>query len=157
MEAWPSYATYAVSFLTIDIIWVNHHTILDRVRRADWPLLFINLVFLMVVAAIPFPTSLLADYLREGHDDRLAAAIYGGRCGRWGWQAAPSGSTWSAPAFFGRGRSGAYQEVPDHVRAGHSGLPARHRGSTLSAELGLAVYALVALFYLFDVLPLLKT
>ena len=41
-------------------------------------LLFINLVFLMVVAAIPFPTAVFADYLKEGHDERLAAAIYGG-------------------------------------------------------------------------------
>jgi uncharacterized membrane protein len=41
-------------------------------------LLFMNLVFLMAVAAIPFPTALLGDYLQAGHDERLAAAVYGG-------------------------------------------------------------------------------
>ncbi|MBA2712872.1 MAG: DUF1211 domain-containing protein, partial [Rubrobacteraceae bacterium] len=78
LEQWPSYATYVVSFLTIGIIWVNHHAILDRTRRVNRALLFINLIFLMVVAAIPFPTAVFADYLKEGHDERLAAAIYGG-------------------------------------------------------------------------------
>jgi uncharacterized membrane protein len=157
LEAWPSYATYAVSFLTIGIIWVNHHTILDRVRRVDRPLLFINLVFLMLVAAIPFPTALLADYLREGHDDRLAAAIYGGTmwvmglaiCAIWAYVVP----------------RGLLHERVDRDLAGRSllifavGIPAYPLGigaSALSAKLGLAVYALVALFYLVDVLPPLK-
>ena len=78
LENWPSYATYVVSFLTIGIIWVNHHAVLERIRNVNHPLLFINLVFLMAVAAIPFPTALLADYLQAGHDESLAAAVYGG-------------------------------------------------------------------------------
>jgi uncharacterized membrane protein len=154
LDAWPSYATYAVSFLTIGIIWVNHHTILDRVSRADRPLLFINLVFLMVVAAIPFPTALLADYLREGHDDRLAAIIYGGTMWAMGLAIC---AIW---AYVVRG--GLLHERVDRDLARRSlrlfavGIPAYPLGiaaSALSAELGLAVYALVSLFYLFDVLP----
>src|ERR687885_2746203 len=78
LESWPSYATYVVSFLAIGIIWVNHHAVMDRIKSVNRPLLFLNLVFLMAVAVIPFPTALLADYLRAGHDERLAAAIYGG-------------------------------------------------------------------------------
>src|SRR5215212_7944350 len=77
LERWPSYATYVVSFLTIGIIWVNHHAVLERIRNVNRPLLFVNLVFLMAVAAIPFPTALLADYLQAGHAERLASAIYG--------------------------------------------------------------------------------
>lgn len=75
---WPSYATYVVSFLVIGIIWVNHHAVLERIRKVDRPLLFLNLVFLMAVALIPFPTALLTDYLQAGHDERMAAAVYGG-------------------------------------------------------------------------------
>ncbi|MDQ3911119.1 MAG: TMEM175 family protein [Actinomycetota bacterium] len=78
LENWPSYATYVVSFLTIGLIWVNHQAVLDRIRDVTRPLLFMNLVFLMAVAAVPFPTALLADYLRAGHDESLAAAVYGG-------------------------------------------------------------------------------
>jgi uncharacterized membrane protein len=77
LERWPSYATYVVSFLTIGIIWVNHHAVMERIKNVNRPLLFLNLVFLMAVAAIPFPTALLADYLQAGHDERLASAIYG--------------------------------------------------------------------------------
>jgi uncharacterized membrane protein len=39
----------------IGIIWVNHHAVMDRIKRVNRPLLFLNLVFLMAVAAIPFP------------------------------------------------------------------------------------------------------
>jgi uncharacterized membrane protein len=77
LERWPSNATYAVSFLTLGIIWVNHHAVMDRIKKVNRPLLFLNLVFFMAVAAIQFPTALLADYLRVGHDERLAAALYG--------------------------------------------------------------------------------
>ena len=154
LEQWPSYATYAVSFLTIGIIWVNHHTIMDRVRRVDRPLLFINLVFLMLVAAIPFPTALLADYLNEGHDDRLAAAIYGGTMWAMGLAIC---AIW---AYVVRG--GLLHEGVDRDLARRSlrifavGILAYPLGvvvSTLNAELGLVVYALVALFYMFDALP----
>jgi uncharacterized membrane protein len=57
LEQWPSYATYVVSFLIIGIIWVNHHAVMERIRRVNRRLLFMNLVFLMVVAVIPFPTA----------------------------------------------------------------------------------------------------
>jgi uncharacterized membrane protein len=78
LTQWPAYAAYVVSFMTIGIIWVNHHAVLERIRVVNRPFLFLNLLFLMAVAVIPFPTALLADYLREGHDERLAAAVYGG-------------------------------------------------------------------------------
>jgi uncharacterized membrane protein len=75
-EAWPAYLGYAVSFLTIGIIWVNHHTVLGLVERADRPFLLANVVFLMCVAFIPFPTRLLAEHLRED-GARAAALAYG--------------------------------------------------------------------------------
>src|SRR5215468_10964520 len=63
LEAWPQYFAYVVSFLTIGIMWMNHHTILAHVTRVDRPLLVLNLLLLMGVVAIPFPTALVADHL----------------------------------------------------------------------------------------------
>ncbi len=75
---WPIYAAYVTSFLTIGIIWINHHAMISRLARADHSILMLNLVLLLTIAVIPFGTSLLAQYLREGHGAKLAAAIYGG-------------------------------------------------------------------------------
>ena len=59
LHSWPSYVAYAVSFLTIGIIWINHHTVFTQIRRVDRLFLLINVAFLMVVAFIPFrPASL---------------------------------------------------------------------------------------------------
>ena len=66
LRTWPSYAAYAVSFLTIGIMWVNHHTVLDQIGRADRTFLFLNVVFLMLVAFVPFPTRLVAEHFRDG-------------------------------------------------------------------------------------------
>jgi uncharacterized membrane protein len=75
---WPHYATYVVSFLTIGIIWMNHHAQFRRIEEADRTLTVLNLVLLMIVTAIPFPTSLLASYLHDGADEHVAAAVYAG-------------------------------------------------------------------------------
>ena len=77
-DQWPSYAAYVVSFLTIGIIWINHHAMIARVARANHSLLVLNLLLLMTVAILPFTTALVADYLRESEGEKLAAAIYGG-------------------------------------------------------------------------------
>lgn len=75
---WPNYAAYAISFLTIGIIWINHHAALARLREPDHTILVLNLLLLMSVCVLPFATSLFASYLREGHGEHLAAAVYGG-------------------------------------------------------------------------------
>jgi len=78
LHEWPSYLAYLVSFLVVGIIWVNHHAMFQLVRQVDRKLLFLNLVLLLVVAAIPFPTALLAEYLNAGRDSHTAAAVYSG-------------------------------------------------------------------------------
>ena len=152
---WPSYATYVVSFLVIGIIWVNHHAVLERIRKVDRPLLFLNLVFLMAVAVIPFPTALLAEYLKAGHDEHLAAAVYGGSMTLMG---VTFGSIWAYAVLGGD----LLHEGIDPARARRSlwifaaGNPLyvlAIGASLLSAKLALAIYALLALFYMFDVLP----
>ena len=77
LAEWPSYAAYAISFLTIVVIWVNHHVVFDSMDRIDRPLLFLNALLLLTVAVIPFPTSLLAHYLQAGYDQQAAAFTYG--------------------------------------------------------------------------------
>ena len=77
VQEWPSYAAYFISFSTIVVIWVNHHGIIDAIERFDRVLLFLNGLLLLTVAAIPFPTGLLAHYLQSGHDQTAAAVAYG--------------------------------------------------------------------------------
>ena len=76
-DHWPVFAAYAVSFATIGIIWVNHHTLFKNVTKIDRTLLFVNLLLLFFVVSIPFATSTIAAYLRAGNGDAsLAAVIY---------------------------------------------------------------------------------
>jgi uncharacterized membrane protein len=75
VQIWPSYAAYAVSFLTIGIIWVNHHTVMGQVARVDRLFLFLNVLFLMFVAFIPFPTRLLAEYINTPGASAAAVAF----------------------------------------------------------------------------------
>ena len=75
---WPSYAAYVTSFLTIGIIWINHHAMIDRLRRTDHVILILNLVLLMSIGIIPFATSLMAAYLRQSSGESVAAAVYSG-------------------------------------------------------------------------------
>src|ERR1700751_5882636 len=77
-DQWPVYAAYVVSFLTIGIIWINHHVMIRRLREPDHMILFLNLLLLMSIAVLPFATSLMATYLRETRGQHLAAVIYSG-------------------------------------------------------------------------------
>jgi uncharacterized membrane protein len=72
---WPSYFAYLVSFLVIGIIWINHHTMFTLVNRVDRRVLFVNLLLLLTISVIPFPTRLLAEYLLDS-DAGVAAAVY---------------------------------------------------------------------------------
>lgn len=75
---WPEYVAYAISFITIGIIWINHHVVFSRLRVADHAILILNLLLLLWIALIPFATSLMTQYLRLGHGQYLAAAVYAG-------------------------------------------------------------------------------
>jgi uncharacterized membrane protein len=75
-DAIAHYAAYIVSFPVIGIIWVNHHGVFRQIARVDRVLLFANLVLLLFVAAIPFPTALLAEHLGEATASHPAAFAY---------------------------------------------------------------------------------
>ncbi len=73
---WPADVSYVVSFLTIGIIWVNHHNVLRHLDRCDRGLLFLNVFMLMTVALIPYPTALVSHYART--PNATAAAVFYG-------------------------------------------------------------------------------
>lgn len=76
LHIWPSYLAYAASFVTIGIMWVNHHTIMAQVERADRRFLVANIGLLMCIAFFPFTTRLVAENVR-GDGAMAAAMAYG--------------------------------------------------------------------------------
>jgi TMEM175 potassium channel family protein len=71
---WPSYLAYVTTFLIIGVIWINHHHCVSLLRRVDRTFLFINLLLLLTVAFMPFPTRLVAQYLQKsGERDAVIA------------------------------------------------------------------------------------
>jgi uncharacterized membrane protein len=77
-EQWPNYAAYVVSFLTIGIIWINHHAMLRRLVGVDHAILLLNLLLLLTIVVLPFSTALMAEYLKASHGQNLAAAVWSG-------------------------------------------------------------------------------
>jgi uncharacterized membrane protein len=77
LALWPSYLAYAVTFLFIGQVWANHHVMFDHIRAADRVVLLLNTLLLMVVAFLPFATSVLAGAFRSGHGERTAVVFYG--------------------------------------------------------------------------------
>jgi uncharacterized membrane protein len=75
LHIWPSYLAYATSFLVIGIIWLNHHHTVTLIGRVDRTFLFVNLLLLLVVSFIPFPTRLVAEYLHKP-GERQAVLAY---------------------------------------------------------------------------------
>jgi uncharacterized membrane protein len=74
---WPAYMAYLISFTTIGAAWLAHNGITDRLPRVDPILLRINLLLLLVVAFLPFPTKLIADALHQTDDVRVFVTLYG--------------------------------------------------------------------------------
>jgi uncharacterized membrane protein len=154
---WPSYAAYLISFLVIGIIWVNHHNVFKLIARVDRPLLFINLMLLMFVSVLPFPTELLARYIRHGPaDSHLAAAIYsvnmlaiGVVFGLlWLWASRPGGGLLHERLDEGAARLALRRfGLGNLVYAMTVGL------SFVNALLTLVLHFIVAIYYVFDQLP----
>jgi uncharacterized membrane protein len=71
LDRWPQILSYVLSFLVIGVFWMAHHRMFKYVRRIDQPLIWLNLLFLMCVAFIPFPTGVLGD-----HDGSRGAIIF---------------------------------------------------------------------------------
>jgi uncharacterized membrane protein len=83
LHGWPTYLSYLATFLTVGVIWLNHHSVFQKIRHVDRALQWWNLILLLLVSFTPFPNALLAEYLGDvhhggllGRDARVAAAVY---------------------------------------------------------------------------------
>jgi uncharacterized membrane protein len=154
-EHWPAFAAYVVSFLTIGIIWVNHHTLFENFAHVDRPLLFFNLLLLFFVVTIPFATATLAAYLRHNNTDAaLAAAIYEGVF--FGMSIAFGSLFWwsirhehlKAPLSPADARKAMIR-----FGGGNLGYVAAIGVAFLSAPVALVISALLAVYYMFEQTP----
>jgi uncharacterized membrane protein len=153
--AWPHYFAYVVSFLTIGVMWMNHHTIMAHVSRVDRPLLVLNLLLLMGVVAIPFPTQLVAEHLR-GSGGTAATVTYGlvmivisaGFAGIWVYVVT------HGPALGAAVPQGALrQSVPGFTLGGAVYVAGTLIAAIVSAVAGLIIFGLLGVYYLFEHLP----
>ena len=76
LKLWPSYLGYLTSFLTIGVMWINHHYVFSLVGRVDRTMLLLNTTLLLMIAFVPFPTAVLAQFI-ETDGARAAAVLYG--------------------------------------------------------------------------------
>jgi uncharacterized membrane protein len=148
LTEWPSYIAYAISFATIVVIWVNHHAVMDVLERLDRRLLFLNGLLLLTVAAIPFPTALVAKYIQAGHDQTTAAVAYG-------LTMTAMSVAFAALNLYSRRFRRALAKL-DWVGllTGTFLWPMGTLLSLINVSLGLAVYAFIVVFYV--VLPILR-
>jgi len=77
IRQWPTYAAFLISFSFIGIMWVNHHRLFNHIRRSDNGLMFYNLLLLLGVTVVPFPTALIAAHYNAA-DRTLSAAAFNG-------------------------------------------------------------------------------
>jgi len=152
---WPQFVAYLISFLTIGIIWVNHHALVRNIAKVDRVLLFLNLFLLLFVVLIPFATSTMASYLAQpGYDSHVAMAVYAGVF---------EGMAIAFSALFGwtlkEGRL--HQPVPRHARRAAAGRFLAGNVPYLVAisvafftpAVSLGLIGAVALYYVFENTP----
>lgn len=78
LDEWPSFFGYALSFMFIGITWMNHHDMFRDIERVDHWLMVSNLLLLLFISFIPFPTAVLAENLQDSDGLRTAVLLYGG-------------------------------------------------------------------------------
>jgi len=79
VNLWPSYLAFLASFMTIGVMWLNHHRLFTLINKKDDGLIAFNLLLLLGVTWLPFPTALLAEHLLGSHaDQQVAALVYAG-------------------------------------------------------------------------------
>ena len=157
VQAWPEYFAYVVSFLTIGIMWMNHHTIVAHVTRVDRPLLVINLLLLMGIVAIPFPTALVAEHLTGSSKAAATAtvtyglvmiAISAGFAALWVYVATHAAALGAAVPP---------EALRNSLRGWTLGGVAYVAGTLIagfvSAVAGMVIFGALAVYYLFEHLP----
>ena len=95
-EKWPHYIGYAISFVVIALIWLQHHWVFRHLQRVDSTIFLLNLALMVIVVFLPFTTSTLAFYISEHRSQASSAAFFGFNLtaasavvgGLWWWTAA---------------------------------------------------------------------
>ena len=77
IDEWPSYVAYVVSFSTIGAMWLGHNAVTEYLDHADATFVRLNLLFLLFVSFLPFPTRLFADFIERDSPERVAVTFYG--------------------------------------------------------------------------------
>ena len=154
---WPTYVAYVVSFLTIGIMWLNHHTLMAQMQRVNRPLLVLNLLLLMGVVAVPFPTALVADHLTGPYVAGGPAATV-----TYGLVMVAISVAFSAMWLYVGKHASEVARQPDRppprwtnlrFSAGLIGYVAGTVIAVFSPGAALALFGLIAVYYLFDHLP----
>jgi len=147
---WPTYAAYLAAFLTIGIIWLNHHTLIAKIAHFDARLHWLNLILLLGVATLPFPTSLVAEYVGKGGANASVAAATYGLCAT--LMALPWSFMWrhlrDHPELLEPGYDAAYASA--EMKRGGIGVPIYVAATIVSLILpllALALYAAIAALY----------
>ncbi len=152
LDRWPSYAAYVVTFAVIGIMWLNHHTVFQHLVVVDRTLIYLNLLLLMTVAFLPYPTGVFGEALGKATGTRSAAVFYSltmllnAVCWSALWLYASTDRRLLAPSFpeEQRRRSTLAFTAGSLVYAVALGI------AFIDAYACLAFHALLALYYAFD-------
>jgi len=132
LDLWPSYFAFLLSFFAILIMWINHHGLFNMVRRVNPGFLYANGFLLLLISFVPFPTSLLAEYL-DGRALNIAAAFY---CGTF--------------IFISIGYNLIWQSMVRGDLLQHGISPAHIRKITLAYRYGMVVYVASTVIAMFN-------
>ena len=78
LDLWPSYLAYLTSFVVIGIMWANHYSLMKLIDRVDHGFITLNLLLLLCIAFLPFPTAVMAEHLNNPHERAVGVAFYCG-------------------------------------------------------------------------------
>jgi len=76
VRQWPSYVSFVINFAFIGVMWINHHRLFTHIRKSDDALRILNLLLLLGVTSVPFPTAVMAHLRQAG--ERTAILLYNG-------------------------------------------------------------------------------
>ena len=126
VQRWPSLAAFVVSFAVIAIMWLNHHSLFVHFQRVDRPLVYLNMLLLMTITFLPYPTGVLGQALHWGKGTRTAAVVYAVTMAVNAW-------AWTALWLYASHRR----------RLLHASFPEEERGlATLLFTIGVVLYTL---------------
>jgi uncharacterized membrane protein len=123
---WPSLAAFVVSFAVIGIMWLNHHSLFTHFERIDRGVFYLNMLLLLTITFLPYPTGVLGQALAKGQGARTAAVVYAVAMALNAW-------AWSAMWLYGS----------HNRRLLHASFPEEERGTaTRMFTVGVVMYTL---------------